>query len=65
MGKNYAGMLPLNIQKEETFNGHMMLTFIATIMVKMLLGKWNEIFYWLPIEELIRSRQQEYYDAIG
>lgn len=36
LGKNYAGMLPLNIQKEETFNGHMMLTFIATIVVKML-----------------------------
>ncbi|MGN1407689.1 Fic family protein [Lactobacillus sp.] len=31
----------------------------------MLLGKWNELFYWLPIEELIRSRQQEYYDALG
>ena len=31
----------------------------------LLLGKWNEIFYWLPIEELIRSRQQEYYDALG
>ena len=22
----------------------------------LLLGKWNEIFYWLPIEELICSR---------
>ncbi|MCI6637402.1 MAG: Fic family protein [Lachnospiraceae bacterium] len=31
----------------------------------LLLGRWNEIFYWLPIEELIRSRQQEYYDALG
>ena len=31
----------------------------------LLLGKWNEIFYWLPIEELIRSRQQEYYNALG
>lgn len=31
----------------------------------LLLGKWNEIFYWLPIEELIRSRQQEYYGALG
>lgn len=31
----------------------------------LLLGKWNEIFYWLPIEELIRSRQKEYYDALG
>ena len=31
----------------------------------LLLGKWNELFYWLPIEELIRSRQREYYDALG
>ena len=31
----------------------------------VLLGRWNEIFYWLPVEELIRSRQQEYYDALN
>lgn len=31
----------------------------------MLLGKWNELFFWLPIEGLIRSRQQEYYEALG
>lgn len=31
----------------------------------MLLGKWNEIFYWLPVEELIRNRQKEYYNALG
>ena len=31
----------------------------------LLLGKWNELFYWLAIEELIRTRQQEYYDALG
>lgn len=31
----------------------------------LLLGKWNEIFYWLPIEELIRFRQQEYYGVLG
>lgn len=31
----------------------------------LLLGKWNELFYWLPIEELIRSRQQYYYDSLG
>lgn len=23
------------------------------------------MFFWLPIEELIRSRQQDYYDALG
>lgn len=31
----------------------------------LLLGRWNEIFYWLPVEELIRSRQQEYYNAFN
>ena len=31
----------------------------------LLLGKWKELFFWLPIEDLIQSRQQEYYDALG
>lgn len=31
----------------------------------LLLGKWKELFFWLPIEELIQLRQKEYYDAIG
>lgn len=31
----------------------------------LLLGKWKEIFYWLPIEELIQSQQSEYYRALG
>jgi len=31
----------------------------------LLLGAYNEIFFWLPVEELIKERQQEYYDALG
>ena len=31
----------------------------------LLLGKWKEMFFWLPIEELIQTRQKEYYDALG
>ncbi len=31
----------------------------------LLLGKWKELFFWLPIEELIQSRQREYYEALG
>ncbi|MCC8356381.1 MAG: Fic family protein [Oscillospiraceae bacterium] len=31
----------------------------------MLLGRWNELFYWLPMEDLVRRRQKEYYDALG
>ena len=38
---------------------------IGRMWHSLLLGKWNELFFWLPIEELIRSRQQDYYDALG
>ena len=31
----------------------------------ILLGQWKELFYWLPIEDLIRKRQNDYYDALG
>lgn len=31
----------------------------------LLLGQWKEMFFWLPIEELIRARQKEYYDSLG
>lgn len=36
IGKNYAEMLPLRVQTEETFRGHLLLTFIVTIIVKLL-----------------------------
>ena len=31
----------------------------------LLLGKWKKIFFWLPIEELIKKRQKEYYDTLA
>ena len=31
----------------------------------LLLGSWNEIFFWLPIEEIVKERQQEYYEVLG
>lgn len=31
----------------------------------LLLAQWKDLFYWLPIEELIQSRQKDYYDALG
>ena len=30
ISKNYASLLPLNVEKEETFRGHLLMTFIAT-----------------------------------
>ena len=34
--KNYASLLPLNVEKEETFRGHLLMTFIATLLLQML-----------------------------
>jgi hypothetical protein len=36
IGKNYADMLPLRVQTEETFRGHLLLTFIVTVVLKQL-----------------------------
>jgi hypothetical protein len=36
VGKNDADLLPLRIQTEETFRGHLMLTFLATILLQKL-----------------------------
>lgn len=38
---------------------------IGRMWHSLLLGKWKELFFWLPMEELIQSRQKEYYDALG
>lgn len=31
----------------------------------LLLGQWKKLFFWLPIEELIRTRQKEYYEMLA
>jgi len=31
----------------------------------LILSLWNPLLAWLPIEEVIRSRQQGYYDSLG
>lgn len=36
IGKNNADLLPLRIQNEETFRGHLMLTFMATAIFQKL-----------------------------
>lgn len=38
---------------------------IGRMWHSLLLGQWKEVFFWLPIEELIKSRQQEYYDSLA
>lgn len=29
------------------------------------LSKWKKVFRWLPVETLVKDRQQEYYDVLG
>ena len=36
LGKNNADILPLRVQNEDTFRGHLMLTFLATVMLQKL-----------------------------
>jgi hypothetical protein len=36
VGKNEADLLPIRIQSEETFRGHLMLTFMATVVLQKL-----------------------------
>ena len=31
----------------------------------LILSRWNALLAWLPIEEVIRSRQQGYYESLG
>jgi Fic family protein len=31
----------------------------------LILSRWNPMLAWLPIEEVIRSRQQGYYESLG
>ena len=39
IGKNYADMLPLRVHTEETFRGHLLLTFIVTVLMKRIQDK--------------------------
>ena len=39
IGKNYADLLPLSVEKEATFRGHLLLTFIATAVLRKIQQK--------------------------
>ena len=31
----------------------------------LILSRWNALFAWLPVETLVKERQEEYYDALA
>ena len=47
ISKNYASLLPLYVEKEETFRGHRLLTFIATAVLQRLQLEIRESKYSL------------------
>jgi hypothetical protein len=58
IGKNYAGMLPLRVHREETFRGHLLLTFAAAVIVKMIQDKLSPTSY-NPISMFLNLRNQK------
>lgn len=42
IGKNYADLIPLRVQSEHTFRGHLLLTFMATIICKTVQDKLKD-----------------------
>jgi transposase len=58
IGKNYAGMLPLRVHREETFRGHLLLTFAAAVIVKMIQDKLSSTSY-NPISMFLNLRNQK------
>ena len=58
IGKNYANMLPLRVHTEETFRGHLMLTFISSIIVKILQDELKSTAC-NPISAFLQLRNQK------
>jgi hypothetical protein len=56
--KNYADMLPLRVHSEGTFRGHPLLTFIATVAVKLAQDKLKGSVY-NPISMFMNLRNQK------
>jgi len=58
IGKNYAHMLPLRVHTEETFRGHLMLTFISSIIMKLLQDELKDTAC-NPISAFLQLRNQK------
>lgn len=58
IGKNYADLMPVRIRKEETLRGHLLLTFIATVIVKRMQDKLKDT-NCNPVSALLNLRNQK------
>jgi hypothetical protein len=58
IGKNYANMLPLRVQSENTFRGHLLMTFVASVIVKKIQDDLKKTVY-NPISLFMNLRNQK------
>ena len=58
IGKNYADFLPVRVQTEEAFRGHLLMTFMAAVAVKLIQDKLKDTPY-NPISMLLNMRNQK------
>ncbi|MCL2766816.1 MAG: transposase [Peptococcaceae bacterium] len=58
IGKHYADLLPLLVQTVETFRGHLLLTFIVTVIIKKLQDALLKSVY-NPISLFLNLRNQK------
>lgn len=56
--KNYASLLPLNVENEETFRGHLLMTFIATALLQQIQNELKNSNFSLD-RILMRMRTQK------
>ncbi|MDR2777662.1 MAG: transposase [Rickettsiales bacterium] len=58
IGKNYTDMIPIRVQSEDTFRGHLLLTFIASVIVKRIQDRLKNTPH-SPISMFINLRNQK------
>lgn len=64
IGKNYASMLPVCVQKEATFRGHLMMTFMAAVVCRKLqeLTKQHDMTMTMLLDAL-RNQKCKIYNS--
>ncbi|MDR0684019.1 MAG: hypothetical protein LBF83_02690, partial [Spirochaetaceae bacterium] len=65
IGKNYADMLPLRVQNESTFTGHLLITFIASVIVKKIQeGLAKTVYNPISLFVNLRNQKSKVYDGL-
>ena len=64
--KNYGSLLPLCIQTEETFRGHLLMTFLATVVMRQIqqMGKKINLDLEEIFERLINQKCKAFPDVV-